>query len=82
VATDSGLLLIPGSTNLLVLGPTYVRGVGVHTGAGHVAQLAPQLGLHPPGPVGGPRLAPGLEGRLLLLVLLALQVLLVCLGER
>ena len=62
--------------HLLVLGAANVRGVGVRAGAGDVAQLAPEGVAAPGGGAAGARL----EGGLLLLVLLALQVLLVRLG--
>ena len=63
-----------------MLGPSDVGGVCVHAGAGHVTELAAELGLDAPRPRAAPGHAPGLESRLLLLVLLALQVLPVRLG--
>ena len=66
---------------LLVLGPADVGCVGVGPSAGDVTQLTPQLCLHPAadgGRVGGACL----QGDLLLLVLLTLQVLPVSLWEQ
>lgn len=65
--------------HFLVLDAPHVRGVGVRAGARHVAQLAAQRR----GPA-GPRAASAtrrrqLNGRLLLLVLLSLEMFLVCL---
>lgn len=72
---------------LLMLGPADVCCVGIGPGAGHVTELAAELVLGAPGRAGtSPSAAAAtaaalgyLQGRLFLLVLLALQVLLVSL---